>query len=219
MTKLALRWATHLAALTPLAVLALLATQGRLTANPIQDMTLRTGKTALILLILSLAITPLVAALGVRELLPLRRRLGLYAFFYAALHFLIFVGLDYGFDLALLRQAVFEKRYALAGLAAFSILLPLAVTSSKRWMRRLGKRWKPLHRAVYLAAVLAIVHYVWLVKSDVRTPLLYGAVVLGLLALRLPPVSRRLRAAARRSPGAWRALPIQGAKKPPDASS
>ena len=188
-----LKWGVHVAALTPLAVILILAWQGRLTANPIQDITLRTGQTALVLLVLSLSITPLYTAFTIKELLPLRRRLGLYAFFYAILHFLIFVGLDYGFDPELLKEAIFEKRYALVGFAAFLILLPLAVTSTKGWMRRLGKRWKALHRWVYVAAVLVIVHYVWLVKSDIRTPLLYGAVVGILLILRAPAVARRMR--------------------------
>jgi len=188
-----LRWGVHVAALTPLAVILFLAWQGRLTANPIQDITLRTGQTALVLLVLSLSITPLYTAFTIKELLPLRRRLGLYAFFYAVLHFLIFIGLDYGFDPELLKEAIFEKRYALVGFAAFLILLPLAVTSTKGWMRRLGKRWKALHRWVYAAAVLVIVHYVWLVKSDIRTPLLYGAVVAILLILRAPAVARRVR--------------------------
>jgi len=188
-----LKWGVHVAALMPLAVILILAWQGRLTANPIQDITLRTGQTALVLLVLSLSITPLYTAFTIKELLPLRRRLGLYAFFYAMLHFLIFVGLDYGFDPELLKEAIFEKRYALVGFAAFLILLPLALTSTKGWMRRLGKRWKALHRWVYVAAVLVIVHYVWLVKSDIRTPLLYGAVVGILLILRAPAVARRVR--------------------------
>jgi len=188
-----LKWGAHLAALTPLAVILFLAWQGRLTANPIQDITLRTGQTALVLLVLSLSITPLYTAFTLKELLPLRRRLGLYAFFYATLHFLTFVGLDYGFDAGLLKEAIFEKRYALVGFAAFLVLLPLAVTSTKGWMRRLGKRWKALHRWVYVAALLVIVHYVWLVKADIRLPLLYGAIVGILLALRIPAVAQRVR--------------------------
>lgn len=188
-----LKWGAHLAALTPLAVILFLAWQGRLTANPIQDITLRTGQTALVLLVLSLSITPLYTAFTLKELLPLRRRLGLYAFFYATLHFLTFVGLDYGFDAGLLKEAIFEKRYALVGFAAFLVLLPLAVTSTKGWMRRLGKRWKALHRWVYVAALLVIVHYVWLVKADIRLPLLYGAIVGILLALCIPAVAQRVR--------------------------
>ena len=114
----------------------------------------------------------------------------LYAFLYAAVHFLIFSVLDYGLDLSLIWDAIAEKRFVLVGFAAFLILTPLAITSTKGWMRRLGKNWKRLHYGVYLAAVLVIVHFVWLVKADIRRPLLYGAVVALLLVLRLPPVRR-----------------------------
>jgi sulfoxide reductase heme-binding subunit YedZ len=144
----------------------------------------------LVFLVLSLACTPINSVFGYRPVLRLRRTLGLYAFMYVALHLLIFVGLDYGFDLLLIREAIFEKRYALVGFAAFLILLPLAVTSTKGWMKRLGKLWKHLHRFVYLAALLAVVHFVWLVKSDIREPLVYGAIVVGLLLMRLSPVRR-----------------------------
>ena len=126
----------------------------------------------------------------------------MYAFVYALLHFLTFAVLDYGLDPVLLREAVFEKRYALIGFAAFALLVPLAITSTHGWMRRLGKRWRKLHRLVYPAALLVIVHYVWLVKSDIRVPLAYGTVVLVLLALRLRPVKDFLagpRAAVQRS--------------------
>jgi sulfoxide reductase heme-binding subunit YedZ len=180
----------HLAALAPLALLIWDAVHDQLTANPIQAITFRTGKTALILLILSLACTPLNSVFGVRQAVKWRRPLGLYAFLYAGLHFLIFAVLDYGLDLFLLREAVFEKRYALVGFAALLILIPLAITSTRGWMKRLGKRWKRLHQAVYIAGLLVIVHYVWLVKADRREPLLWGAAVLLLLALRIPTVRR-----------------------------
>ena len=183
-----LRVLTHVGALLPLLVLGLDYWQGRLGFNPIQDITLRTGKYALVLLVLSLACTPINSVFGFKPVLRVRRALGLYAFMYVSLHFLIFVGLDYGFDLALIREAVLEKRYALVGFAAFLILLPLAVTSTKGWMRRLGRLWKRLHRVVYLAALLAVLHFVWLVKSDVREPLIYGAVVGVLLVLRITRV-------------------------------
>jgi sulfoxide reductase heme-binding subunit YedZ len=114
----------------------------------------------------------------------------LYAFFYALLHILIFTGLDYLFDPALIRAAIFEKRYALAGLAAFLMLLPLAITSTRGWMKRMGKDWKRLHRLVYLAALLVVTHYAWSVKSDIRQPLAFGTAVLLLLVARLPAVRR-----------------------------
>jgi sulfoxide reductase heme-binding subunit YedZ len=178
----------HLAALTPLALLVWDALHRNLTANPIQAITFRTGKTALILLVLSLACTPLGSIFGLRQAVKWRRPLGLYAFLYAGLHFLIFTVLDYGLDFVLLREAIFEKRYALVGFVAFLLLVPLAITSTRGWMKRLGKRWKRLHQAVYVAGLLVVVHYVWLVKADRREPLMWGAAVGLLLLLRVPAV-------------------------------
>ena len=103
---------------------------------------------------------------------------------------MIFAGLDYGFDLFLLRDAIFEKRYAIAGFASGIILLVLAITSTQGWKKRLGNRWKQLHRLVYLAASLAVVHYVWLAKSNLSEPLLYGVIVILMLVLRIPHISR-----------------------------
>lgn len=185
-----LRLTTHIGALTPLAIIIWDYFNNQLTVNPIQEVTLRTGRYALILLILSLACTPLNTAFGWRKVLPLRRTLGLYAFMYAGFHFLIFVGLDYGFDWALIQEAIFEKRYALIGFAAFLILSALAITSTKGWMKRLGKNWKRLHKLVYPAALLVIIHFVWLVKADIRRPLTYGAVVVFLLILRWPAIRK-----------------------------
>jgi sulfoxide reductase heme-binding subunit YedZ len=183
--------AVHIAAWVPLVLLVYNWMTNNLTFNPIQAAELRTGKYALVLLILSLACTPLNTVFGFRQAIKVRRALGLYAFMYASIHFLIFIGIDYQFDLVLLQEAIFEKRYALVGFAAGLILLALAVTSTRGWMKRLGKTWTRLHKFVYLAGILVIVHYVWLVKSDIRIPLLYGAVVLTLLILRIPSVRRR----------------------------
>ena len=194
------QWAVHVAALLPLAVGIWDYQHNNLTVNPIQEITFRTGKTALILLLLSLACTPAVRLLGLRWAQRLRRPLGLYAFLYVSLHFMTFIGLDYGFDTGLLKEAIFEKRYALVGFAAFLLLIPLAVTSTTGWMRRLGKRWTKLHRLVYVAGPLAIVHYIWLVKADIRPPLLYGVVLGVLLALRLPAVRKALRRVGARGP-------------------
>jgi sulfoxide reductase heme-binding subunit YedZ len=181
----------------PLAALALDHARNGLGANPIQAITLRTGKTALVLLVLSLTVTPL-ATFGWRGAMRLRRPLGVYAFGYAALHFLTFIGLDYGFNLAFLREGLIEKPFALVGLAAGTLLLPLALTSTRGWMRRLGRNWKRLHWLVYIAAPLAIVHDVWQVKADYRQPLLYGLVVAMLLLLRVPAVRRVAAQAAAR---------------------
>ncbi len=185
-----IRLLAHVGALLPLALLVFDALLGNLTVNPIQDATLRTGKAALVLLILSLACTPVSKWLGFRAALKVRRALGLYAFLYASIHFFIFAVLDYGLNLEYLARALLEKRFALAGLAAGLLLLALAVTSFKYWQRRLGKNWKRLHRLAYLAGLLAVVHYAWLVKSDLREPLAWGAGLAVLLAARL--VKRRL---------------------------
>jgi len=183
----------HLAALAPLVVLAWDYAQNQLTANPIREITLRTGRAALVLLVLSLACTPIYVVSGFQPVLRLRRPLGLYAFLYAALHGLTFAGLDYGFNLALIGEEVRQKRFVQVGFLAFLILLPLALTSTRGWMARLGRNWKRLHRLVYLAALAAVVHYVWAVKADVRKPLLYGAIVVALLVFRIPAVQNGVR--------------------------
>jgi sulfoxide reductase heme-binding subunit YedZ len=180
----------HVAALVPLVLLGWDGAHSNLTVNPIQAITARTGTAALVLLILSLACTPANTIFGFRRALRWRRPLGMYAFLYIGLHFLTFSVLDYGLDPDLLRQALFEKRYALAGLVAGLLLVPLAITATRGWMRRLGKNWKRLHRLVYLAAALAVLHYVWLVKADARVPYLYGAMLAVLLALRVRPIKR-----------------------------
>ena len=183
-----LQIAVHLGSLVPLGIMVWDYFTNNLTFNPIQEVTLRTGKTALVLLVLSLACTPLNTLFGWREVIRVRRPLGLYAFFYAAVHFLIFIGLDYGFNLNLILEATFEKRYAVMGFAAGVILLALALTSTKGWQRRLRKNWKRLHQLVYLAAAFLVVHYVWLVKSDYREPLAYGFAIGLLLLLRIPTI-------------------------------
>jgi sulfoxide reductase heme-binding subunit YedZ len=185
----------HLGALAPLAVMVWDGYHHHLTVNPIQSLTFRTGKTALVLLVLSLCCTPLNSIFGFREAIKVRRPLGVYAFLYALGHFSIFL-LDYNFDPSMLYDAIFEKRYALVGFSTFLILLPLALTSTKGWQKRLGKRWTKLHKWVYVAALLVIVHFVWLVKADIRQPLEFGAVVVALLVVRIPAVKRVLRAGA-----------------------
>jgi sulfoxide reductase heme-binding subunit YedZ len=187
MRTLRARWLqvlTHVAALLPLTWLAWEYWQG-LLFDPVQEITTRTGKTALILLVLSLACRPVSLIPGLKQVLRLRRPLGLYAFLYASLHGLTFVGLDYGLDLKLLGPAILDQRFVLAGFAAFALLLLLAVTSTRGWQKRLGKNWQRLHRLAYLAGVLAVAHFVLLAKVSAE-PLRYGAVVALLLAMRLP---------------------------------
>lgn len=184
----------HLGAWLPALNLAWHAYTGQLSVNPIQDLTFGTGLPALILLLLSLAVTPAVTIFGWNWAIPLRRWLGLYAFFYATAHMLIFAVVDYGLDWRELYRQVLEKPYLLAGLGALLLLLPLAITSTKGWQKRLGKAWKDLHRAVYLAAGLAVLHFVLLVKADLTEPLIYAGLLAGLLLMRLPPLRRRLSA-------------------------
>ncbi|MCS7062233.1 MAG: protein-methionine-sulfoxide reductase heme-binding subunit MsrQ [Anaerolineae bacterium] len=183
---------SHASACLPLLVLIWDSASGNLSVNPIQDATFRTGKAALLMLMLSLACTPLHTVTGFKPALRMRNWFGLYAFLYAGLHFLVFSALDFGLDWVLIGREIVEKRYILAGLAALVILVPLAVTSTQGWQRRLGKMWKRLHRLAYLAGVLAVLHYVWLVKSDVREPLLWSTVLAVLLILRIPRVRARV---------------------------
>ncbi|MCJ7660885.1 MAG: sulfoxide reductase heme-binding subunit YedZ, partial [Anaerolineales bacterium] len=164
----------HIAALTPLAWLILDYFTDNLTFNPIQAVTLRTGRYAIILLVLSLACTPINTIFGFRQAIKVRRPLGLYAFMYASIHFMIFLGVDYRFNLGLIFEEIITKRYIIAGFTAGLILLPLAITSTKGWMKRLGIRWKQLHKFVYIAGLLAVTHYIWVVKSDYRLPLAVG---------------------------------------------
>ena len=170
---------------------------GNLTVNPIQAATQRTGKYALVLLVLSLACTPLNTLFGLRQALTVRRLLGLYSFMFAALHFAIFIWIDYGFDWELIRLDLIDKRYILVGATALTILTLLAATSFQWWMKRLGKRWKALHRLVYLAAPLVVLHYSWARKGDIfrlqgdiLQPLAFGVVVALLLLTRLPALRR-----------------------------
>ena len=159
--------------------------------DPISETTSRTGSAALIMLVASLAVTPINIAFGWRKIIPARKPLGLYAFFYAALHLLNFIGMDYGFSLqAFLDDALLQKRYMIVGFSAFFILLPLAITSTKGWMKRLGRNWKRLHLLAYVAGVLAVLHFFWLVKIDITEPVIYGATLALLFILRVPRIRR-----------------------------
>jgi sulfoxide reductase heme-binding subunit YedZ len=184
-----LRIVVHVGALVPLARLVWAYWRDLFLVDPIREITTLTGKTAIILLMLSLACTPINTLFGFKQVLRVRRALGLYAFLYVGLHFLTFVGLDYGFDLDLLGEAILYQRYVVVGFAAGLLLLALALTSTKGWQRRMGKWWKRLHRLVYLAGILTVVHFLWLVK-DIREPVRYAAVLTVLLVLRIPQVRR-----------------------------
>lgn len=202
------QWFVHLSAWVPLAWTLLDWARGELTFNPIQAATQRTGLFAITFLVLSLACTPLNTYLGIREAIKVRRALGLYAFMYAAIHLSIFAILDYQLDFSLIGEIVFEKPYAFVGFLSFLILSALAVTSFKTWMKKLGKQWKILHRLVYLAGVLVVIHFFWAVKGnlnslsgDIQAPLLYGLIVLALLLLRWKPVKNFLLGLRKKRPG------------------
>lgn len=178
--------------LLPLVRLLYLGFSGGLGANPIEFITRSTGTWTLVGLLLTLAITPLRRLTGRNELVRYRRMLGLFAFLYACLHFVTYIWLDQFFDLAGILKDIYKRPFITVGVAAFLLLLPLAITSTNAMMRRLGRRWQPLHRLVYLIGVLGVVHYLWLVKKDLTQPLIYAGVLLVLLGLRLPFIAIRL---------------------------
>ena len=172
--------------LLPLAALGSRALHGELTANPIEFITHATGDWTLRFLVITLCITPFRKILHLPELIRFRRMLGLFAFFYACLHFTTYIGLDKFFDLSEMWKDIAKRKYITVGFTAFLLLIPLAVTSTAASIRRLGgKRWQRLHRLVYFSAALGVIHYYWLVKSAVIRPLTYGAIVAALLLWRL----------------------------------
>jgi len=177
----------HIACLLPIPWLILDAWQGNLTADPIRASILRTGKIALELLVLSLVCTPLNSIFGFKPALRVRRALGDYSFLYTSLHFAIFVSLDYGFDVQLVMNELIRP-YALVGLIAGLLLIPLAITSFSPWPKRLGKNWKRLHNLVYVINLLAALHFILVVKQGVTEPYLWMILIIFLLVLRLPPV-------------------------------
>jgi len=170
--------------LLPLAGSIVAAAAGWLGANPVEELTHQTGEAALRLLLLSLCVTPARRIFGWHGLARHRRTLGLFAFFYASLHLGIYVFLDLSLDFTAVAEDLLERPYIAAGFTAFVSMLPLALTSTRAAIRRLGSRWRLLHRLVYPAAVAAVVHRLWLAKADLREPLLYAAILAVLLGVR-----------------------------------
>jgi sulfoxide reductase heme-binding subunit YedZ len=171
---------------TPILLLAWRAFNGGLGANPIEFITHATGDWTLRFLAITLAVTPLRKLLRWPELVRFRRMLGLFAFFYGCLHFLTYVWLDKFFDWAEITKDIAKRPFIRVGFIAFVLLIPLAITSTVGWIRRLGgKRWQRLHRLVYVSAIAGVVHYYWLVKSDITLPVFYGAIITLLLAYRV----------------------------------
>ena len=159
---------------------------GGLGANPVETITHTTGTFALVFLMLTLTVTPLRRITGYASLIRLRRMLGLFAFFYTCLHLSTFVVLDHFFDPAAIMQDVVKRPYITAGTVGFWLMVPLAVTSTAGWIRRLGgRRWQRLHRLVYFSAIAGVIHFLWLVKADLREPLIYASVLAVLLGYRI----------------------------------
>lgn len=156
-----------------------------LGANPIDTITRFTGSWALIILLTSLAVTPLRRITGWHELIKFRRMIGLFAFFYAILHFSTYMVLDHFFDFPAIGKDILKRPYVTVGFTALVILTALAATSSAAMIRRLGKRWQQLHYLVYVAAIAGVIHFLWLVKSDITRPAKYGIVLALLLGYRL----------------------------------
>lgn len=186
--------------LVPLGVLIGRGASGALGPNPVEAITHFTGDWTLRLLLVTLAVTPLRRLTGQAWLVRFRRMLGLFAFFYAVLHFTTYLWLDRYFDLGTIAEDVLKRPYITVGFAAFVLMVPLAITSTQGWIRRLGRRWKMLHRAVYAIGVLGVLHYLWLVKADLLEPAIYAIILAVLLGLRVPwaDLSARLRSAMRR---------------------
>ena len=173
-----------------------------LGANPIEEIELRTGRWALRFIAITLAVTPLRRLTGWNEAIRYRRMLGLFAFFYATLHLSAFIGLDMFFDVSDIVEDIVKHPYITIGMATWLLLLPLAITSTKGWIRRLGgKRWNRLHQLIYVAAITGTVHYLWAVKKDTFLPLVYLTIMALLLGWRLWDwLARRKVRAARAAP-------------------
>jgi sulfoxide reductase heme-binding subunit YedZ len=187
----------HLFGWLPLILTIAQVSSGNMTANPIQALEQRLGRVAVYFLIASLACTPIVTLTGWREPIKRRRALGLYAFMYASLHFIVFAGLDYGFDIPQIASLISEKTFILLGITAGLILLALAVTSFPWWMRQMGRGWQNLHRTIYLGGIIVVFHYAMARKTNINTlsgdiiqPLIVGILLAILLLLRVPAIRK-----------------------------
>jgi sulfoxide reductase heme-binding subunit YedZ len=200
--KRAPRWQynlIHALALAPLALTAYEYLTGTLPIVLDRHLVIRFGAAGLAFIVASFTITPIGSLTGKTNLIPLRRSLGVYGFTYISLHFLAYAWLSNGFDWALIFRDIGERRAMTAGLLALALLIPLALTSTDGWQKRLGRRWKILHRLVYFAVPLSVLHYFWLERDIKDWVLLYAAWVLVLFAFRYPPIRRAI---ARRRQGA-----------------
>lgn len=190
----AIRIGVFLTSLYPLIRLGWLAVTDNLGANPIEFITRSTGTWTLVFLMLTLSVTPLRRLSGYKEFNKFRRMLGLFTFFYVCLHFLTYIWLDQFFDLMEMTRDIIKRPFITVGFFSFVLLIPLALTSTAGMIRRLGgRRWQQLHRLVYVTAIGGVIHYLWLVKADLRQPLIYAAVLTLLLGYRIAVKARGLR--------------------------
>lgn len=192
-----LKLAIWIGGLAPASWLAFRFVTGDLGANPIEEITHRTGDWSLRILLAALAVTPIRRVTGWNDVIKVRRLVGLFAFFWVCLHFLTYIVLDQFFGWSYIIEDVLERPYITAGFTAFLLMIPLAVTSTRGWIRRLGKRWGRLHRLVYVSGVLGVVHYLWITRADDTAPLAYGGILLVLLLARVPKRRFRREAGAR----------------------
>jgi sulfoxide reductase heme-binding subunit YedZ len=182
----ALKVVAFLGCLGPVLVLTWKGFHDGLGANPIDVITRTTGRWTLNLLLITLCVTPFRKLTGMSWLIRFRRMLGDYAFFYGCLHLMTYVWLDKFFDVHEMLHDIAKRKFITAGLTAWLLMLPLAITSTTGWIRRLGgKRWQMLHRLIYFSATAGVIHFIWLVKADLRRPLTYGAILAVLLAYRI----------------------------------
>lgn len=177
--------------LWPLLSISIIIFQDRLGANPVEFIERHFGKWTLIFLCLTLSMTPLRRITNVSQWILYRRMLGLFVFFYASIHLLCYIGLDYHFAWIDIKNDIIKHRYVIVGFLAWVLLLPLAITSSDKMIRKLKMKWKLLHRLIYVIAILGVLHFIWLVKKDITEPLIYAAIVSILFILRLDIIRRK----------------------------
>ena len=196
-----LKPAVFATALVPLALLVWNALHDGLGANPVETITFKTGDWGLRFLLMTLCVTPLRRVTGWQWLARMRRMLGLFAFFYICLHFSTYLALDAFFDVRYILEDITDRTYITLGFTSFLLLIPLAMTSTNAMVRRLGgQRWRRLHRLAYVTAAGGVLHFLWLVKADLREPLIYLGILLLLFVARMPTVAERL-ARIRTRPG------------------
>ena len=174
-----------IASLWPILSIGIDIFQNNLGANPVEFIERHFGKWTLIFLCLTLSMTPLRRITKINQWILYRRMLGLFVFFYASIHLLCYIGLDYQFAWLDIKNDIIKHRYVLVGFLGWLLLLPLAITSSDKMIRRLKANWKKLHSLIYVIAILGVLHFIWLVKKDITEPLIYGVIILFLFALRL----------------------------------